>query len=291
MNTHIIKKESHLGLAIAYIVLACFSYTILGICVKQAIPSTPIPIILFIRFLCLLVCILPFMGPINASTFKANRPWLLIIRGGLGVVGIAFMFYALKDIPLATAILLCNTDPIFIPFVFLLWHGTKIVSKLYYGILLGLVGVIFILHPTQGYLQYGAFLALAGGMMRAVTLSMVRVATKSDKTQTIMLYFSIAGTVVALLCSLAYWHHPGLWAWGWMIGTGLSSFVFQLGIVKSFSYAPARIMGPFSYLAVVFAAIADWFIWGIGMTWYVGVGIIFVILGAILTAVLGRDIL
>jgi drug/metabolite transporter (DMT)-like permease len=291
MSVQIPIQKSRLGIAILFIIIACLCYTAMAICVKMALPTSPIPIIVFIRFLSLFILMLPFIAASGGRVLQANRPWLLIGRGVIGVLGISLFYFALDNIPLAIAILLSSTEPIFIPFVFRFARGTKILPKLYYGIIVGLVGVALILHPTAGYFQLATLLALGAGLCRAFSISMVRIATKSDDITTIMFYFFAVGLVVSGFYSIMSWHHPAEFAWWWMIGSGVASFLFQFAITKSLSFAPARIMGPFNYLAVVFAAMADWVFWGIGISWYVGVGIILVILGAVLTAVLGREIL
>lgn len=291
MATSDTLKSNHFGLALMYILLACLSYTAMCIFVKETLPSTPIQITVFFRFLIMFLFLLPLVLRYRGTVLHPKRPWLLVARGVIGFLGITLTFMALHRIPMATAVLLSSTEPLFIPFVFLLSSGIKIIPKLYIGILVGLAGVALVLHPQHGFFQFGAFIALAAGVCRALTISLLRVSTKSDSSMTIMFYFFLIGTIVAWLVSLPYWHHPGQWAWGWLVAIGFSSLIFQYGVTKTFSHAPARIMAPFNYLAVVFAAIADWFLWGQGMTWYVGVGITLVVFGAVLTAFLGRELL
>ena len=285
-------NDSRLGLAIIYIILACMAYAAMGIFIKKAIPSTPIQIIIFFRFLFLLIFMLPFVLAKNpGKTIKAKKPWLLIGRGIIGVLGLSLMCFAIRDIPLATAILLSSTEPLFIPFVFRIAKGTKIIPKLYIGIIVGLLGVILILHPSHGYFEFASLFALGAGLCRALTLCMLRVSTKLNSTKTNMFYFFMIGTALSFVYSLPYWHHPSHWLWGWMVGIAFASLLFQFGLTKAFSHAPARIIGPFNYLSVVFAVIADWYLWGQGISWLVGVGIVLTISGAALTAVLGREIL
>lgn len=286
-----VKNNNQLSLAIAYITLACFGYTIMGVCVKEAAMHTPIQIIVFVRYFLLLIFMLPFFFTGKSASIHPKRPWLLVARGFIGVLGASLTFFAIRDIPLSTAVLLSSTEPIFIPFILRIGWNVKILPKPYIGVFVGLFGVALVLHPTHGYFQLGAFLALAAGLSRAFSITLIRVISKSDSTKTMMLYFFFVGSLVSFIASLTHWHHWESWSWGWMFAVAAASMVFQFGLTKSLSHAPARIMGPFNYISVVFAVIADAVLWGQSLSMMVGFGIMLVVLGAVLTVLLGRDII
>jgi len=284
-------NSNNLFLALIFITFATLSYAVMGVFTKLALPHTPVTIVVFIRFLFLFLCMMPVLATHGKSLFKTDKLWLQVLRGVVGVLGISLTFIPIQYIPLATVILLSSTDPIFIPFILRIFRGVKIIPKLYIGIIVGLIGVALILHPRSGYFHYAALLALGAGVCRAITLTAMRTLTKTDSTKTIMFYFFMFGTFFSGIASVSSWHGMSEWSWGWMVGVGAASFFFQLFLTQAFRYAPARIMAPFNYLAVVFAALVDWILWDQGMSWLTISGIILTIFGAILTILLGREII
>ena len=286
------KQESRLGLALIAITLASLSFAVMSVLTKYALVSTPVPIIAFFRFLILLLCMLPILLSHGIRIFKTDNIWLHILRGTVGALALSLTFISIRYIPLSTVVLLSSTEPMFIPFIFRVFRGTKIIWKLYIGICIGLIGIALILRPQHGYFEFAAFLALGAGLCRAITISTLRVLTKSNPNKTIMFYFFFIGTIVTgLSTTFTSWHGMEHWAWGWIIGIGLASFFFQLFFTIAFRHAPARILSPFNYLAVVFVAIADWILWSQGMSWLTVLGITLAIGGAILTTIFGRKII
>ena len=281
--------KNNLPLAICFSILAWGAFAIQTICVKFALPTTPFSIIVFFRFfLCFLVLVV-LAAPHNIiKVAKTNSLKLTLLRGVLSVAAISCTFYAIHFIPVATSILLSGIDPLLIPLVFWIGMRTKIIASLYWGIIIGFIGIILILHPSGGFFQFGALFAVAAGLLRSITYPTLRILAKKDSTQTIMFNFFFIGSLSSALFSIGSWH--GMMHWGWLpiIGISLSTLLFQWFNTLTLTYGPARIMSSFNYLAVVFSAIADYFIWGQTLSSLTILGMVLVIAGSILTTLIGR---
>ena len=68
-------------------------------------------------------------------------------------------------------------------------------------------------------------------------------------------------------------------------------FLFSIFLTEAFRHAPARIIAPFNYFSVVFAAIISWIVWNTSIHWFTITGIVLVIIGAGLTTLLSREII
>ena len=58
----------------------------------------------------------------------------------------------------------------------------KIIGALYWGILLGFVGIALILHPHNGFMQIGGLIAVLAGLLRSITYPTLRLLSKKDST-------------------------------------------------------------------------------------------------------------
>ena len=277
--------KQNIPFALFLIVLATLNYAAMGVFAKLALVHTPTNIVLFIRFSILFLCILPFVAPQGLKLIKTTHFSLHLLRAVCAVSAITLTLLSIKFIPLATVILLSSTEPLFVPWVFRFAQGIQIIPKLYWGIGIGLVGIALVLHPTHGYFQAAAFMALGAGMLRAISVSSARTLTKTDSPQTIMFYFFLFGVVFTGLSTLTSWHGIGTWSWDWMLGVGISSFFFQSCLTNALKHAPARIVSPCCYFAVLFTAIADWLIWDQHISLIAISGMSLVILGAVLTVI------
>ncbi len=286
MNKHTTARN--LPLAIFLVVLATIAYAAMGIMVKSALPQTPTTILLFFRFLILFLCVLPLVMSKGFEFIKTKHIKLNLLRAVTAVIAISLTFLSIKFIPLATVILLSSSEPLFVPLVFRLAKGTPIIANLYWGIGIGIIGIVLILHPTHGFFHYATLLALAAGIFRAISVSTARTLTKVESTRTIMFYFFSLGTIFTGLSTVHSWHNTSNWPWALIMGIGISSFFFQLCLIQALKFAPARLISPFGFLAVVFTALADWIIWNQIPSWLTLTGIVLVIVGSTLTVVLGK---
>jgi len=74
--------------------------------------------------------------------------------------------------------LLNNTTPLFIPVITLLWLKIKIDEKIWWGILVGFVGIILILRPSAvGLIKEGDLYGLAAGIFLAIAYVALKILT------------------------------------------------------------------------------------------------------------------
>jgi drug/metabolite transporter (DMT)-like permease len=118
-------------------------------------------------------------------------------------------YYAIANIPLADAMLLKLTAPIFMPVIAVLWLQERVTGTLALGLCVGFIGVTVMLDPSLD--EHGlavspiALIGLLGGVLAALAKVTVRRLSRSEPTTRIVFYFAlIAGSISAV---------PLLWAW------------------------------------------------------------------------------
>ena len=85
--------------------------------------------------------------------------------------------YAIGELPLATAITLNYTAPLFIPLAALLWVGEPFSHLLWWPIGIGFAGIALILKPGLSLFTPVALLGLAAGIFKPLIAGTVRVTT------------------------------------------------------------------------------------------------------------------
>ena len=69
--------------------------------------------------------------------------------------------------------------------------------------------------------------------------------------------------VTAGLASITGWQPIGRSEWAWLVGLGLSGAGGQYFITQAFRLAPASIVAPFEYSALLWAIGFDWLLWNL----------------------------
>ena len=129
-------------------------------------------------------------------------------------------------------------------------------------LLLGFVGLLFILRPGTGVFERAALVGLASAVLAAIAQVGIRRLTRTEPVTRIVFYFGLVASVVALPPALITWRSPSPATWAVLMMVGIFATVGQLTLTRAYVHAPAARVGPFLYVGPVFAGALDWVLWG-----------------------------
>jgi len=161
-------SKDFLGILLAVIALLLFS--IVYAFYKASQPFLSTTQILCITSSCSWIAILPFVLSKGFKFLPTKHFYLLSFRTLLGLASAFCITKALATISLSEALLLSNTAPLFIPFIVLIWHKTKIPHRLWIGLVIGFIGVFIVLQPGFEKIGPGQILGLLSGITSAMML-------------------------------------------------------------------------------------------------------------------------
>ena len=211
-----------------------------------------------------------------ASDLRTENPWAHAQRCVVGGLGMFLGFKALSLIPLTDATAIGYASPIFTVILAALILKEKVRIYRWSAVLCGLVGVLVMLWPTLGTGDYansnafwGAVSGLAGAATGAFTTILVRQMTRTEGTYTIVFWFSVGGSMLALLSMPLGLVWPSM-AWVWptpaqialLVVMGLVGGIAQITMTASFKYADASLVAPFDYTSLLFAFVIGWLMFG-----------------------------
>jgi drug/metabolite transporter (DMT)-like permease len=244
---------------------------------SEQLPNAPI---VFFRHFLMLVFLLPWAARQGRKALHTNHFGGHVIRALAGLSAIACYFYAIARLRLADAVLLNQSMPLFIPLVERAWLRERIPRRLWGVLLLGFVGLLFILRPGTGVFDPAALVGLASALLASVAQVGVRRLTHTEPVTRIVFYFGLVASATALPPAVLYWRWPTLVSWGALICVFATTG--QLTLTRSYVHAPATRVGPFLYAGPVAAALLDWLFWGVLPDLPFVIGAVVVIVSAIL---------
>lgn len=247
--------------AIPLVLLAWLLFSSMSLFSKLSGPETTVATQAFFRNLLGLVLVAPWMVKHHQFSFRPTRFDLILVRSISGLMNLVFIFLAVQKTSLINVSLLNNTAPFIIPFLVWLWLKQPINHKLWPGIVIGFVGILCILQPSENVLNLGGLYALAGGLCLAVSTLTMRLATKTEPFFTVLFYFFFIGFVLTLPAALMDWKIASWKAFWLLVGISASSALGQLVFFKALQYGKASILAPFGYASILFGAFYDWLFW------------------------------
>jgi len=214
-----------------------------------------------------------------------------LFRSMTGFLGFYFFYLAINHIPLVEASMLRACAPLCVPFVVLLLHRVRVPFSRWLPLVLGFIGVALIIKPTPSQFnpwQLVGFLSAFGLAFSMVTTRMLSKRVRAKETMTV--YFLISA-FLSLLISL--YNQEEL-----LISIGLIPHVLVVGLTLYFamylytlaySFAPASLVSPVSYVGVVFSGIWGALIWGYIPDLLALLGMFLIFISVLLTTYLTRQ--
>jgi drug/metabolite transporter (DMT)-like permease len=258
------KNKVLLG-AIALVVAEAF-FAGVGAIVKQLSNNlTESQLIFFRNFFALL-----FLGPIclkqGHKAVYTKRISLHLLRATTGLLGMYCFFFVLGNMSLTSAIMALKMAPFFIPIVAKLWLKESIPMKTSFAILIGFVGVAFILNPQDGIELNHLFISLLCALLVATTTCTIRKMSDTEPSVRIVFYFIAISTVITFPLAIADWQPIITSDWLLLLALSALAVCGQLLMTQAFRYASPVKIGLLGYSSVLFAALLGYFLWDEALT-------------------------
>ena len=251
IHRHNLKK------GIYFILLAWAFWSVATLLVREISPRVSTWVSLFALNLIGLMLTIPVMMRSGWHDLLTHRIGLLILRALVGLGGFGFLFMATTKISLTNALLLNNSAPLLLPIVLRLWLKIKIDKKLWISMIIGFLGICFILKPNQSIANYGALYGLTAAVCLSLAMVSVRLLSYTEKHHTILFYFFAIDTLLLLPAAIYLWEPVAFHDFAAMITIGVFGFLGHLCFIKAFHYAKASSLGPFNYVVVIYGTIMD----------------------------------
>ncbi len=258
--------------AALYAVAAELFFTSMAASVKLASADLSNETIVFFRNLFGLLFLLPWLLRRGPGGLRTRHLRWHVVRSLAGLSAMYCFFYALAHIPMAEAVLMKMTAPLFIPLVAFLWLGERFPRGVGIAVVVGFAGVALVLRPGFGELSPVLLVALCAGALAAAGKTGVRQLTRTEPISRVVFYFALVSTVVSALPLTWGWTTPSPQGWGLLLLLAVLATFGQVFMTAAYGLAPAAQIGPFTYTSVLFATAYGWLLWGDTLTLLSGLG-------------------
>jgi drug/metabolite transporter (DMT)-like permease len=198
------------------------------------------------------------------EVLRTRRPLGHLTRSAVGLSAMACNFSALHHLQLTEATALQFASPLFMTGLSALLLAEPVGWHRWAAVVVGFVGVVIMARPSPGHMNLvGVALGLSSAFLAAGAMVAIRQIASTERGPTIVFYFTLGGTVLGLVGTLAHgWRTPDATTLGLLIAAGLTGGVGQLLLTEALRAAPVGIIAPFDYTQLVWAGILGLTIWG-----------------------------
>ncbi len=244
--------------------LSILLFTMMDASIKWLGATYPTAQIMFFRCAVALVPVIVIIylrGGIGVLRTQQKR--LHLLRSTLGIGAMGFAFYAFSLMPLAEAISILHTAPLFMTALSVLILREKVGLRRWSAVLLGFVGMLIVVQPVAGMLDSGSLYMLIAAFLIGCTTIIIRHLGKIDDPVCITFYFTVTGLVVSLGGLLLQgWRQPPPMELALLLAVGLLGGTAQYLMTLSYRYQAIGILAPLKYLPIVFGGVIAYLVWG-----------------------------
>ncbi len=279
---------------VLWMVVGAFLFATMGVCIKYAAVYFNTAEIVFYRGLIGMLALWALSSSQGIS-LKTRHPWMHAWRSLVGVSALGSWFYAISQMPLASAMTLNYMSSIWIA-VFLLvgalWTllpgsgrpRQPLNLPLLITIVLGFGGVVLMLQPSFAQEQtLPALLGLGSGVLSAMAYMQVVSLSRIGEPEARTVFFfgagcTLAGLVACLMTGFSPW--PSWQAALWLLPVGLLAAGGQLCMTRAYASAKTSrgtlVVANLQYSGIVFAALYSLFLFHDELGWegWLGMGLI-----------------
>jgi drug/metabolite transporter (DMT)-like permease len=227
-------------------------------------------------------------------TLRTNHWKTHCSRGLTGLGSLLMFFYCITELPLATAISLNYTWPLFMAMLSTLILKEKLHWSMVLALVVGFVGVIFLLRPTLHNDQWeAALLGLISGFFTAIAyMNVKQLGNLGESEWRVVFYFTVISTVVTGIWLLFTTFNPvtrqNLHL---LIGIGITATLAQLAMTRAYHTGTTLVVGALGYSTVLFASIWGISIWNEILPPVAWLGMVLIILGGAISGILNYRML
>jgi drug/metabolite transporter (DMT)-like permease len=232
-----------------YMISAAVFFSLMGLFVRLVREVPFIEVVVF-RALVSLVLSAGLLLKARKSLWGKNRG-LLFLRGLFGFLGLSAYFYTIHAMPLAEAVTIQYTNPLFTALFAPLILKEPSRGREWIAGLLAFTGVLLIAQPTSITSFLPALIGLGGAMCSGLAYNIVRkLGMEGEDPLTIVMYFPLVAVVFAAPFAAASWRMPVGIEWLILLGVGVTTQIAQVSMTKGLRLERAARATVVNYLVI-----------------------------------------
>ena len=238
-----------------WLIASAFCLTAMAATIRHISADVHTFIIAFFRTGLGFVFMAPWLVRTRGQGLKTEKIPYFAGRAFFVAIGTLGYFYALSKIPLADAVAIMFSGPLYGTVFAIVFLGELVGLRRWIALLIGFLGVLIMVRPGFEALNVGLASVFIASIAGAGSAVFIRFLSRTESPDTITMYYVIFTTPVMLLLALFVWQTPTWEQIGWLLFMGLVGTLGQRAMSRGFAAADASIMLPMDYTRLIVAAL------------------------------------
>ena len=236
-------------------VVSCVAFASMWVVIRFASASVHPFEIVFFRNLIGLACMAPMLWR-NPGLLKTSRLPVHARRATSGLLATLGTFYAVANAPLATALAINYTAPLFATLGAVLLLGERLHARRIATLLIGFGAMLAVLRPGHLPLTPGIAAAIVSAVATGFSIVAIRQLTGTDDSRAVAAWSFVLMLPPSLIVALFVWSWPPQAVWPLLLAIGAIAAIGQLTMARAYSLAEATALMPYDFVRFAIITVA-----------------------------------
>jgi drug/metabolite transporter (DMT)-like permease len=249
--------------AVLFMMVMVFCFSVLETTAKYLSRVYPVPMLVWCRYATHLVFTLLLIAPrMGARMVKTDQPGGQVLRAALLMGSTACYFGALSFLPMAEVKAISFISPLLVT-LFAVWLLQERVSRSrWFAVVAGFLGVLFIIRPGTGLLQWPALLPICSAFCYSQYQIMTRKFSETEHPLTTLFYTALVGCVLMSMAVPFYWKAPALQHVPLLVLLGAAAGFGHFMLIKALELENASFLSPLGYVQLLWVILFGFLVFG-----------------------------
>lgn len=224
-----------------------------------------------------LMIALPLLLRHGPGLLKTARLPRYVFRCTIGIASMLAGFWAIGHLPLAQAVALSYSSPIFVTIAAVVLLRERVRARRWAAVALGFVGVLVIVRPGTDSFSAGTLIALLAAVLSGIVSIQIKQLSSTEPADRIVLLTTLLWVPMSLAPALTVWEWPRGIAWVWVIAAGAMGTGGHMLWTRALKLGDVSALTPISFMQLPLVAAAGWWLFREPVDCWtaIGAGVIF----------------
>ncbi|MDQ3289600.1 MAG: DMT family transporter [Pseudomonadota bacterium] len=209
-----------------------------------------------------LIAALPLLLHHGPGLLRTRQLPKYLVRCSIGIVSMMASFWAITQLPLAEAVSLAYSTPIFVTIAAVLLLGEAVRARRWAAVVLGFIGVLIIVRPGAATFQMGSLAAVFAAVLSAIVAIQIKQLSRTEPADAIVIFTTLLWVPMSLLPAVFVWEWPQGITWLWVVAAGVLGTGGHMLWTRALKLGDVSALTPISFAQLPVVVLLGWILFG-----------------------------
>lgn len=230
-------------------------FALMAVAIRLASQSLHTFEIAFFRNFFGVIAALPLLVRHGPGLLRTTQLPRYAIRCVIGVGSMFCGFWAIGHLPLAQAVTLSYSTPLFVTILAVWWLGEQVRARRWAAVVVGFVGVLVLVRPGTASFTAGSLVAVAAAVLSAIVSIQIKKLSRTEPADRIVLWTTMLWVPLSLGPALFVWEWPQGITWLWVAAAGALGTSGHMLWTRAIKLGDVSALTPISFMQLPVVAL------------------------------------